>query len=90
MWKTLLLIIAIANVLGFLMIGLDKWKAKTGRWRISEFALVIPSIFGGWIGTLLAMKWVRHKTQKRSFQVKLGLAILLSIALAYAWWTQPR
>ncbi len=73
----------IANVVGFVMIAVDKWRARQGKWRTSELALLGPSLIGGWAGTLWAMKIFRHKTQKRSFQLKLGLATAISLVLAY-------
>lgn len=87
MWKLLGLLIVLANLLGFALVAVDKWRAKTERWRTSEFALVIPAALGGWPGILLAMKWFRHKTRKRSFQLKLFLGAVLSFAWMglYLW-----
>lgn len=84
-YQTLLIVALIANLVGFAMIALDKWRARTDRWRISEAALVSPALLGGWPGILLAMKLFRHKTQKRSFQLKLALASAVSLLLVYLW-----
>ena len=78
-----------ANLIGFAMVAMDKWRARTGRWRISEVALIMPSLIGGWLGTLLAMKLFRHKTQKKTFQLKLALAIAVSLGVAYLWLSTP-
>ncbi len=81
--QILLAIVLLANLIGFAAIGYDKWRAKTDGWRVSEFALVVPAALGGWLGVLAGMRTFRHKTQKRSFHVKLGIGMALSLALTY-------
>ncbi len=41
------------NILTFLVYGIDKWKARKNRWRISEATLLILAIIGGSIGALV-------------------------------------
>ena len=48
---------------------IDKKKAKYGRWRISEKALLIVALLGGSIGTIIGMYWFRHKTQKIKYRL---------------------
>ena len=43
--------------------GADKWKARRGKWRIPEKALLLLSFFGGAIGGILGMLLFRHKTK---------------------------
>ena len=81
----------ILNVVSFLMYGYDKFLAVRGKSRVSERALIICSLLGGWLGALLAMKIVRHKTSKLSFLIKFWVSvffnILLLCALGYfCWW----
>ena len=57
----------IINIIGILIMYIDKRKAKYGRWRISENTLLITALLGGSIGTLIGMYWFRHKTQKIKF-----------------------
>lgn len=71
--------IASINVLSFCMMGIDKWKAKRGRWRISERTLFLISIFGGSIGALIGMHLFHHKTKKRHFLI--GLPVILVLQL---------
>ena len=40
------------NLLALALMGIDKWKARRGRWRISEKTLFLAAIFGGSIGSL--------------------------------------
>ena len=38
------------NALSFILFGLDKNKAKKGKWRISEATLLMMAVIGGSIG----------------------------------------
>lgn len=38
------------NVVTFIVYGLDKWKARRGRWRIPEAALLWLAVLGGQSG----------------------------------------
>jgi len=71
------------NVLTFLVYGLDKWKAKQGRWRISEATLLTLAVIGGSIGALLGMQVWHHKTMHLKFKYGLPLILLAQIALIY-------
>ena len=51
------------NLLAFLLMGLDKAKARRNRWRIPEKTLFLSSILGGSIGAILGMQVFRHKTK---------------------------
>ena len=51
------------NLVGFLIMGEDKRRAKMHRWRISERMLFLVSILGGSIGTWAGMYVFRHKTR---------------------------
>ncbi|NCF86321.1 MAG: DUF1294 domain-containing protein [Verrucomicrobiaceae bacterium] len=86
MRDAILLIVLLANLIGVAMVALDKRRARLDRRRISERALVVPAMLGGWPGVLWAMKRFRHKTQKRSFQWKLALAILMFLPVAWLTW----
>lgn len=61
--------------------GLDKWKAKNGRWRIPENTLLLFTILGGGIGTILGMYVFRHKTKKAKFTIGMPAILALEIAL---------
>ena len=55
------------NLIGVLIMYIDKRKAKYGRWRIPEKTLIIIALLGGSIGCLIGMYTFRHKTQKLKF-----------------------
>ena len=71
------------NILTFLVFGIDKWKARKGRWRIPEATLIGMSIAGGSIGALLGMSFFRHKTQKRKFTLGIPAILIVQAVLAY-------
>jgi uncharacterized membrane protein YsdA (DUF1294 family) len=61
------IIYAVLNAASYTLYGVDKFKARKDRWRISEQSLLIASLFGP-IGALLGMQHFRHKTQKPIFK----------------------
>ena len=71
------------NVLTFLIYGIDKWKARRGKWRIPEDPLIWLAIAGGSIGALLGMYVFRHKTQHRKFTLSVLAILLVQVALIY-------
>ena len=83
MTQTIIYILIVINIITFLVYGIDKWKAKQGRWRISEGTLLILAIIGGSIGALLGMKVWHHKTKHKKFKYGLPLILLAQIALIY-------
>jgi len=79
--KNIIIYVLIINVLGFLTMGIDKWKAKRGRWRIPEDSLFMFTILGGGIGTIAGIYTFRHKTQKLKFTIGMPLILILEILL---------
>ena len=70
------------NAVSFFVYGIDKLKARKGRWRISEATLLLLAIVGGSIGSWLGMKVWHHKTMHRKFQYGLPAIFLLQLAIA--------
>ena len=68
------------NLVGFLIMGEDKRRAKMQRWRISERMLFLVSILGGSIGTWAGMYVFRHKTRHWYFVIGMPLILILQIA----------
>lgn len=86
--KVLFIAYAIWNIITFLMFGIDKWKAKKNKWRISEGTLIWCAFVMGGLGAFLGSKVFHHKTQKTKFRVLLPLALLsniILIVLAVLW-----
>lgn len=71
------------NAIAFTIYGLDKWFAKNNKHRISEFILLVLSLIGGSVGSLLAMFLFRHKISKWSFLWKFILVIGVQVGIFY-------
>ena len=69
------------NTITFLIFGLDKLKAKKGKWRIPEMTLILLAIAGGSIGAWLGVKVWHHKTMHKKFKYGIPLILILQIAL---------
>ena len=79
--NNIIIYFALINVLGFFAMGIDKWKAKKGRWRIPENTLFMFTILGGGIGTISGMYLFRHKTKKKYFTLGMPSILILEIIL---------
>lgn len=69
------------NLIGLLIMYIDKKKAKYGKWRISEKTLLIVALLGGSIGTIIGMYWFRHKTQKIKFTLGFPTILISEIII---------
>lgn len=77
----LLLYLFVINAAGFFLMGLDKWKAKRRKWRISEKTLFGVGILGGSIGAWAGMYVFRHKTKHWYFVVGMPLILAVQIVI---------
>lgn len=82
--KLLILIMAIWNLITFLMMGIDKWKAKKEKRRISEKTLLTSGLCMGAVGIGAGMLVFHHKTRKIKFQVLVPLALAVNGLVIYA------
>ena len=80
--KYLLIYLLIINAVGFLLMLIDKWKAKHHRWRIPEATLMGVAALGGSVGSLLGMYTVRHKTKHIKFTVGIPVILVVQIFAA--------
>ncbi|MGP1468695.1 MAG: DUF1294 domain-containing protein [Hoylesella shahii] len=78
--RLLLFYLALSNLLSLSLFGIDKWKAKHTKWRISEKTLLLVAAIGGSIGAWVGMKLWHHKTQHKKF--KYGVPLIFIIQLA--------
>ena len=69
------------NITSFLLYGIDKYKAKKGRWRISEATLLLMAVIGGSIGAWAGMRLWHHKTMHKMFKYGIPLILIMQIAL---------
>ena len=70
------------NITSFLLYGIDKYKAKKGRWRISEATLLLMAVIGGSIGAWGGMRIWHHKTMYKKFKYGIPVIIIFQVALA--------
>ena len=57
-----------ANILAFVLFGIDKQKARRNLWRIPEKTLLLSALIGGSAGAILGMQFFHHKTRKPKLQ----------------------
>ena len=86
--KIIIIYLTSINVVTFFAYGIDKWKAKRSKWRISEATLLGMAVIGGSIGAWLGMRVWHHKTMHKKFQ--LGIPLILIIQLAIVLWLYSR
>ena len=73
--------LVIINIIAFIVYGIDKLKAKRGKWRITEATLLLLAIIGGSIGAWCGVKVWHHKTLHKKFKYGIPLIIALQIAM---------
>lgn len=74
----------VINALAFLLMLVDKQKAKKHLWRIPEATLIGSAAIGGSIGALAGMYTFRHKTKHPKFTIGIPVILVFQLALAGA------
>ena len=69
------------NIVSFFLYGIDKYKAKKGRWRISEATLLMMAVIGGSIGAWVGMRLWHHKTMHKKFKYGIPIIIIMQVSL---------
>ena len=69
------------NAVAFIMYGIDKYKAKKAKWRISEATLLLLAVLGGSIGAWMGMKVWHHKTMHKKLKYGIPAILFLQIAV---------
>lgn len=65
------------NVITFVVYGIDKLKAKKGKWRVPETTLLLLAIVGGSVGAWCGVKVWHHKTMHAKF--KYGIPLIMAM-----------
>lgn len=78
------LYLVLINLAAFLLMGIDKFRARRELWRIPEKVLFGSALLGGSVGAIAGMFFFRHKTRHLSFRLGLPVILLLQIVL-YIW-----
>ena len=83
LYQILLAYFLLINAIGFLLMLVDKYKAKRNLWRIPEATLMGVAAIGGSIGTIAGMNLFCHKTKHPKFYIGLPVILALQIILVY-------
>ncbi|HIS04003.1 MAG TPA: DUF1294 domain-containing protein [Candidatus Pullichristensenella avicola] len=75
---------AVMSLIAFCAMGLDKFKARRGAWRIPEKSLFALAFLLGAPGAYAGMMVFRHKTLHRRFAV--GLPLLSAAEIIFVLW----
>lgn len=82
--KYFLIYLLIVNAIAFLLMLIDKQKAKKKKWRIPEATLMGFASIGGSIGALMGMYTFRHKTLHKKFTIGIPAILISQLAAAAA------
>lgn len=78
----------IINLVSFIVMGIDKRKARKRAFRIPEATLFVLAVIGGSLGSIIGMHLFRHKTRHWYFlygmPVILALQIILILAVLFS------
>ena len=80
--------LVIINLAAFLLMAMDKSRARKHQWRIPEKTLFLSAILGGSIGAIAGMYTFRHKTRHWYFVT--GMPAILIIQMLLAVWIRNR
>ncbi len=81
-FEILNILIIVWNLWVFLIMGVDKRKAKKGRRRIPERTLLLSALAFGALGGLIGMHLFHHKTRHKRFRYGLPIMLILQLALS--------
>lgn len=70
------------NAAGFILMLIDKRRAKKNLWRIPEKTLLAVAFLGGSIGAYAGMQLFRHKTRHPKFYIGIPVIIALQLVVA--------
>lgn len=84
--KNIIIYLLAINVIVFLAMGIDKYKAKKGHWRTKEKTLLMLVTLGGGIGGIAGMYCFRHKTKKPRFYIGFPMILISEIVIAIWFW----
>jgi len=87
--KWLLYYLTAINIVGVVIMGWDKIKARAGVWRIPENNLLLIALVGGSAGIYLGLRLFNHKTRHFKFTVIVPIVSLMQLIIIgwmfYGW-----
>ena len=84
-WKAFLLYAVIINLVAFIMMAVDKERARQHKWRIPEGSLFLAGFVGGSVGAYLGMNLCHHKTKKWYFVYGLPVFMFFHAIFLVLW-----
>ena len=82
--RIFLVFYALMTIVTFVLYGVDKAKAKKGKWRIPEKTLLLFAACFGGLGAFLGMRIFRHKTKHTSFKIIVPMCMILQFIIIAA------
>ena len=79
-----LAVLAITNMISFILMGHDKKCARQRKWRVPEKMLFLAAACFGGLGGVLGMKVFHHKTKHWYFKVFFPVLLVAQMALLAA------
>lgn len=79
----LLCYLTFISIFGFILMGVDKQKARKHSYRISERSLFTVALVGGSFGMVLGMQVFHHKTKHPKFVFGMPAILILHILIFY-------
>lgn len=76
-----IIVFSILNVLSFVLMSIDKYRAIHKLWRIREKAFFILATIGGSAGILFGMYILRHKTRHMSFVIGMPAIFIIQFII---------
>lgn len=69
----------ILNIVTFIIYGVDKYKAKSKKFRIKENTLLLLALVGGGVGASIGMNFFYHKTQHKKFTIGIPVLVVFNM-----------
>ena len=73
------------NLVSFILMGIDKRRAREKKYRISEQMLWFWAIIGGALGGAVGMFYFRHKTKHLNFKIGFPILAVIHVYLFIQW-----
>ena len=84
---TMLLLYLAWNFAAFCLVGSDKRRAQSNRWRVRERTFFGMGLFFGAAGVLAGMYLYRHKTRHMTFVIGMPLLLILNLLFLHIAWS---
>lgn len=84
--KYLFVYLLVINAAAFVLMRIDKQKARKREYRIPEAVLIGSAVVGGSLGAWFGMQVFRHKTRHKKFTLGIPFILGIQALLAVIYW----